>query len=235
MVGDPDVEDALTSSLSASKYSFRNRRANRSKLVYDVKYHPMDDDIQPTRAAKRRLAHGETQSILVDSSGSCSENNEEGTDDDNAAANSTDEEEATVQPKSRKRRRCHNSPLEPSRRSLRKTPETKVLYNMSIHPQDEELEMLTMELDSENDDSENEDQDVEDVANDFTSISEQHPDSIGGESTAEPDMDSASLRPDCTTDDRGVRAATEMQSGTEAPGTFSIIPCPARLPCVDAF
>ncbi|KAH7089166.1 hypothetical protein FB567DRAFT_326537 [Paraphoma chrysanthemicola] len=211
VVGDPGVEDALTSSLSASKYAFRNRRANHSKLAYDVKYHPMDDDIQPTRAAKRRMAHGETQSILVDASGSCSENNEEDTDEDNDAANSTDEERAVAQSKSRKRRRCENWPLEPPRRSLRKTSEAKVLYDMSIHPQDEELEMLTMELDSEN-----EDEDEENVGNDSSSIFEQHPGFIGGETTAELDADTTNPRPDCTTADRSVKAATEMQSETEA-------------------
>ncbi|KAH7068746.1 hypothetical protein BKA63DRAFT_93620 [Paraphoma chrysanthemicola] len=222
--GESGVEHAPTSSLSASKYAFRNRRANHSKLAYDVKYHPMDDDIQPTRAAKRRLAHGKTQSILVDTSGSSSENNEGGTDDHNAAANSTDEEEAVVQSKSRKRRRCQNWPLEPCRRSSRKTSGAKISYDMSIHPQDADLEMLKIELDSEEEDEdEDEDEDEENIANDFRSVWEQSPGYIGGEFTAELDADTTSPRPDCTTTDRDSSAATEMRSETEAPALVAVM------------
>lgn len=101
----------------------------------------MDDNIRPTQAARRRQAHGEQVIYVKDDSES----------EDEAATNpghgDDDESEIEVRPKgssrSQKRVRSQRASAEPTRRSSRKHSEVRLSYNMSIHPQDEALLMLS--------------------------------------------------------------------------------------------
>ena len=136
------VDTPPTSSMPPSSYSLRNRRATQGKLVYDVKYHPMDDSIRPSQAAKRRSAHGEIQLISDDES--------DADEPFSVHAESDDEEEGLEEEikektrpakKGRKRARCRSTSPEPTRRSSRQTTKPKISYNMQVHPQDRDLEV----------------------------------------------------------------------------------------------
>jgi hypothetical protein len=129
-----------TSSAPTSTYSFRNRGVKQGKLAYDVKYHPMDDLIRPSQAAKRRSAHGEAL-ILSDNPSEAS--TIIGTD---AGESSNEEREAedqqpksTVQGKKRIQTKSQARYVEGTRRSTRKISDPKTSYNMNIHPQDKFL------------------------------------------------------------------------------------------------
>jgi hypothetical protein len=128
----------LTSSMPASSYSFRNRRAAQGKLMYDVKYHPMDDIIRPTQAAKRRSAHGKVELVSDDDSTEASVP----ADSDTDSESDTKEEKQKSKPTKRGRKRARSlSPSpEPTRRSSRRTTTPRISYNMSVHPQDRDLE-----------------------------------------------------------------------------------------------
>lgn len=134
-----------TSSTPAPVYSFRDRKM--SKLVYDSKYHPMDDAIRPTQAAKRRAAHGEEQ-VCFDSDGSSEASTAIHTDaeesDDERGASEDEPREAT---RSKKHKLTQSQPLasRPTRCSSRKVSTLKVSYNMDVHPQDEFLLMSSDE------------------------------------------------------------------------------------------
>ena len=130
-----------TSTISVSSYDLRNR--TQSKLVYDVKYHPMDDTIRPSQAAKRRIAHREVSILdsddasdaftLTDTAASIGESSD---------TRSEDYEEAPMQSKQAKRRKqtkLRPLPAEGTRRSTRKVSNQKTSYNMDIHPQDKYL------------------------------------------------------------------------------------------------
>jgi hypothetical protein len=128
-----------TSSMPASSYSFRNRRAARGKLIYDVKYHPMDDSIRPSQAAKRRSAHGEEQVSSDDSSEASVQG--DGSDlDEEKEGKKEEEQKSRPAKKGKKRARSPSQSPEPTRRSSRRTATLRVSYNMSIHPQDRDLE-----------------------------------------------------------------------------------------------
>jgi hypothetical protein len=127
-----------TSSIPASSYSLRNRRAAQGKLVYDVKYHPMDDSVRPTQAAKRRSAHGEIQFSSDDVSESFSVHAESDVEED--GNNQEEGQKAKPTKKGRKRARQQSRSPEPTRRSSRQTATPKISYNMSVHPQDRDLE-----------------------------------------------------------------------------------------------
>lgn len=124
-----------TSTISVSSYDLRNR--TQSKLVYDVKYHPMDDTIRPSQAAKRRTAHGEVPILdsddasdaftLTDTAASIGESSD---------TRSEDDEEA---PRQSKQTKLRPLPAEGTRRSTRKVSNQKTSYNMDIHPQDKYL------------------------------------------------------------------------------------------------
>ncbi|KAF1839523.1 hypothetical protein BDW02DRAFT_156129 [Decorospora gaudefroyi] len=126
-----------TSSVPNTSYSLRNRGEKQSKLAYDLKYHPMDDRIRPSQAAKRRSAHGEEQ-VPSDHS------NEVSTIIDTEADASSDEqcETGKWEPANATRGKKRSQTLSPSRsiegtrRSTRKVPDPKASYNMDIHPQD---------------------------------------------------------------------------------------------------
>jgi len=117
----------------------RSARA-KSSLVYDQKYHPLDDIIRPSQAAKRRTLHGE-QPLL--GSGSDGEISEVSVSDvgSMAGADGSDDEES--QPtRNRKRKRAGSLPPEPTRRSSRRRSKPKTSYNMNIHPQDSDLKRV---------------------------------------------------------------------------------------------
>ncbi|EUC42311.1 hypothetical protein COCMIDRAFT_103898, partial [Bipolaris oryzae ATCC 44560] len=134
-----------TSSAPTSSYSFRSR--NKSKLVYDAKYHPMDDAIRPTQAARRRSAHGENQ-FCLDADDESEDyaavyTNAEELDDEESEA----EEEPRQGAKNKKRKLTQSRlmSVEPTRRSPRKVSDQRVSYNMNVHPQDEFLEVSSEE------------------------------------------------------------------------------------------
>jgi hypothetical protein len=136
------VDTPPTSSIPPCTYSLRNRRASQGKLVYDVKYHPMDDSIRPTQAAKRRSVHGEIQ-VISDDESDASDSFSVHADSDNDEDQRKEEVEEKVKPiKTGKRRsRCRSTTPEPSRRSSRQTTKPKISYNMKVHPQDRDLEV----------------------------------------------------------------------------------------------
>ncbi|UPX18948.1 uncharacterized protein EKO05_0009228 [Ascochyta rabiei] len=117
------------------------RRSARAKgsLVYDQKYHPMDDFIRPSQAAKRRSLHGEA---VVLSSNSDTSSEQSGSDVGSIAGDE-DSDEGGSQPPTRgrqgKRKRSRSRTPEPTRRSSRRKAMPKVSYNMRIHPQDSDL------------------------------------------------------------------------------------------------
>jgi hypothetical protein len=136
----PPTTDTLpTSSMPASSYSFRNRRAAQGKLIYDVKYHPMDDSIRPSQAAKRRSAHGEEQ-VSSDDSSEASVQGDGSDSDEEKEDNKEEEQKSRPAKKGKKRARSPSQSPEPTRRSSRRTATPRVSYNMSIHPQDRDLE-----------------------------------------------------------------------------------------------
>jgi hypothetical protein len=128
-----------TSSAPISFYSLRHR--NKSKLIYDAKYHPMDDAIRPTQAARRRTAHGEKQTCF-DSDDSSEASVVTHTDAEESSDENSEAEEEPVQNQKGKKRKLTQLQLlsvEPTRRSSRKVSEPKISYNMNVHPQDEFL------------------------------------------------------------------------------------------------
>ncbi|KAF1919622.1 hypothetical protein BDU57DRAFT_147297 [Ampelomyces quisqualis] len=136
------VDTLPTSSMPPSTYSLRNRRATRGKLVYDVKYHPMDDRIRPTQAAKRRSAHGEIQ-VISDNESDTSESfsvHAESGDDEGEDDREIEEKAKPIRKGKKRARHCSTTP-EPIRRSSRRTTKPKMSYNMNFHPQDQDLEV----------------------------------------------------------------------------------------------
>lgn len=114
--------------------------------MYDLKYHPMDESIRPTQAAKRRSVHGEAPLFSDDSNQSFSVHGDSSTDSD------VDQKEDEPKPtrKGKKRTRQQSRSLEPTRRSSRRTSDAKVLYDMNVHPQDDDL--IVLSSDDEDDD-----------------------------------------------------------------------------------
>ncbi|XPS99651.1 hypothetical protein M3J09_008823 [Ascochyta lentis] len=118
------------------------RRSARAKstLMYDQKYHPMDDFIRPTQAAKRRSLHGE-EITLCDNSGASSE--QSGSNVGSADSDEdSDDEDSQPPTRGRKRKRARSRTPEPTRRSSRRRVKPKMSYNMQIHPQDSDLERV---------------------------------------------------------------------------------------------
>ena len=132
------TQSAPTSFAPSSSYTLRNRGVKQSKLVYDVKYHPIDDSIRPSLAAKRRSVHGEQ--LLSDDS------LYEPVDAEIVSPMQLDDDtEIWNVPKKattgKKRKRTLGQESEPTRRSSRKTSCSKTAYNMNVHPQDEDLKI----------------------------------------------------------------------------------------------
>ncbi|KAH9881881.1 hypothetical protein J1614_001052 [Plenodomus biglobosus] len=146
--GRPQKSETLpASSAPTSSYSFRNRGARQNKLVYDLKYHPMDDSIRPSQAAKRRSAHGEQ---LLSSGASIHFFSTRNDADTQPSSDYSIEEGRTrkkvVQKhvsKGKKRPRQRSQSPRPTRRSSRRVSDEKKPYDMSVHPQDKDLELLS--------------------------------------------------------------------------------------------
>jgi hypothetical protein len=110
----------------------------KSTLVYDQKYHPLDDIIRPSQAAKRRLLHGERPTLPDDSNGSVPEGL--GSDVGSVVGDEdSDDKEPRPSTRGRKRKRSVSLNPEHTRRSSRRRTKPKVSYNMKIHPQDSDL------------------------------------------------------------------------------------------------
>jgi hypothetical protein len=137
----PNVDTPPTSSVPRSSYSFRNRRTIRGKLVYDVKYHPMDDSIRSTQAAKRRSAHEEIHVFSDDTTSSYSAHIDSDEEGDGKESEAEAEKPSKPTRKWKKRARSRSQSAQPTRRSSRKTTKPRMSYNTSIHPQDCELEV----------------------------------------------------------------------------------------------
>jgi hypothetical protein len=153
---DPGNEQSTTntsavSSILPSSYSFRNRKPRQSRLMYDVRYHPMDDSIQPSQASKRRSAHGEIQLFSDDVTESSLVYT--GLDIEDEVNDGETEKAPEPIRKRKKRARSYSQSSKPIRRSSRKTKISKVSYNMNIHPQDNDLE-LSSTNDGSDDDNE---------------------------------------------------------------------------------
>ncbi|CAO2654695.1 Nn.00g114280.m01.CDS01 [Neocucurbitaria sp. VM-36] len=125
-----------------SSYTLRNRGEKQGRLVYDLKYHPMDDSIRPSQAARRRLAHGE---VLLLSDDTCDSSSEQSLTETVSPIGVDEESELEEAPRKvtggKKRKLTHMQASKPTRRSSCKTSDVKTAYNMDIHPQDEALEM----------------------------------------------------------------------------------------------
>lgn len=117
------------------------RRSARAvgTLVYDQKYHPMDDFIRPSQAAKRRSLHGERPALADDSNASSPEDS--GSDVGSMVGDEDSDDDNGSQPP-RKRKRPKSRTPEPTRRSSRRKANPKVSYNMQIHPQDSDLQRV---------------------------------------------------------------------------------------------
>jgi hypothetical protein len=108
--------------------------------VYDQKYHPLDEVIRPSQAAKRRTLHGE-QPLL--GSGSDGETSEESASVFGSMAEDEDSDPGESQPtRDRKRKRARSLTPGPTRRSSRRRSKPKTSYNMNIHPQDSDLKRV---------------------------------------------------------------------------------------------
>ncbi|KAF2473943.1 uncharacterized protein BDR25DRAFT_341170 [Lindgomyces ingoldianus] len=118
----------LTSSIPTSSYKTRAQvnGTQRSELCYDQKYHPMDDFVQPKRAAKLRSMYGEDTflSDIMSASSKFSDGNH--TDSDARV------EEHLKKGKSKKLPFPQSS--QPTRHSSRQV-NLDATYSMSTHPQ----------------------------------------------------------------------------------------------------
>ena len=125
----------------------RNRAQN--KLAYDLHYHPMDDTLRPSRAAKRRSVHGEQLlSSDVDDDDDDADATPSHADTDSGQPDQSESEESDKEnSKKRKKtvtktRKSSAGKLQaqvPSRRSSRKTSHPETAYRTDIHPQDRNL------------------------------------------------------------------------------------------------
>lgn len=143
--GESRMDTSPTSSTPPSSYALRNRRAPQGKLVYDAKYHPMDDSINPSKATKRRSAHEEIELSSDDETETFSVPSRSSDSDEES-----DKEDLMKKfrpSKSKKRSRSRSESLQPTRRSSRRTTKIKVLYNMNVHPQDRYLEITSSDDD----------------------------------------------------------------------------------------
>ncbi|KAJ4351719.1 uncharacterized protein N0V89_007062 [Didymosphaeria variabile] len=123
--------------------STRGTRSNN--LAYNQKYHPMDEYLRPSQAAKRRAEHG------LDDEDNDSANFEE---QDNGDSDS----EVEDLPQMKKRKKLDKFALHQGTQGTRRSSRSvnrDVLYDMNIHPQDSQLEHMTTDstVDKANDEN----------------------------------------------------------------------------------
>jgi hypothetical protein len=112
----------------------------KSTLVYDQKYHPLDDAIRPSQAAKRRTLHGEQPLLWSGLDGETSEGS--ASDVGSMIGDEDRDAEEPQRTRNRKRKRARSLTLEPTRRSSRRRSKPKTSYNTNIHPQDSDLKRV---------------------------------------------------------------------------------------------
>jgi hypothetical protein len=134
----------LTSSLPSSSFRTRGQtaRMRHTKPLYDQKYHPMDDVVQPARAA-RHHARYEEQRPAEDS---------EETDPYTDALSDTDDD-TNRKPHTDKRRKPTDLPPSLGTRRSSRQVNHDVLYNTSVHPQDEQIDCMEVDSSQEGTDS----------------------------------------------------------------------------------
>ncbi|KAF2451498.1 hypothetical protein P171DRAFT_515510 [Karstenula rhodostoma CBS 690.94] len=130
------AEDNKPSYVPASSYMTRGsaRGARSNDLAYDQKYHPIDEYLRPSQAAKRRAQHG----LYNEDSSSVSFEEEDSESDPNV--------EDQQQMKNRKELDKFAAIRRGTRFSSRRINHD-VLYNMQIHPQDSQLEQMANTVD----------------------------------------------------------------------------------------
>lgn len=136
-----------TSSAPPSSYYLRTRNVGKSALRYDTRYHPMDDAVRPSQAAKRRALHEDVQ-ISSDESDDISSMRTESSDESGEEELKKDvKKNSQLVTKGKKRTRAQVEVREPTRRSSRQTAGVKVLYDTNVHPQDDDLIVLSSDDD----------------------------------------------------------------------------------------
>lgn len=120
-----------------------SRRSARAKgaLVYDQKYHPMDDIIRPSQAAKRRSIHGERPN-RPKNLGVLSSDQSDSDVGSMAGDEDSDGEEPQPFKCGDKRKRSGSRTPDFIRRSSRRRTNPNVLYNTKVHPQDSDLQRV---------------------------------------------------------------------------------------------
>ena len=118
------------------------RRSARAKstLVYDQKYHPLDDVIRPSQAAKRRTLHGENPVTGIGSD--CGTSEDSASDIRGMVCDEDSDDEEPQPTRNRERKRARSLTPEPTRRSSRRRSKPKTSYNMNMHPQDSDLKRV---------------------------------------------------------------------------------------------
>ncbi|KAF2808239.1 uncharacterized protein BDZ99DRAFT_572130 [Mytilinidion resinicola] len=148
-----------TSSYHTTRQAVRGEQ--KVDLQYDAGYHPLDDYLRPMQAARVRSKYeADVKHEDVDS-GSESDSDQ---DSLKLESGSESEEEDTVKSKGTKKLQGKGIKVErsPTRRSARATQQSRVVYNVNVHPQDKELRELGIvtgrkrRLDETSDDEEEE-------------------------------------------------------------------------------
>jgi hypothetical protein len=122
------------------------RRRAQSKLAYDLQYHPMDDTMRPSRAAKRRSVHGEQIlfSNVDDTDATSSHADTDSEQPDHSEGEDREKENSNKRKKTvTKTKKSSTGKLQaqlPSRRSARKTSHPEAAYRTDIHPQDRNIQ-----------------------------------------------------------------------------------------------
>ena len=150
------VEDSVpTSSVPFPSRKTRGSANSTRVLVYDQKYHPLDEVLRPSQAAKRRAEHGIDADDESNDSSSFNARDQCGSDSD-----------SDVEGKPYPKRYKHLDGLSTrcsTRRSSRKAGRNAV-YNTNVHPQDSQLMLTSADEMTDVD----EDSDVISVLNDVT-------------------------------------------------------------------
>ncbi|KAF2800119.1 hypothetical protein K505DRAFT_370525 [Melanomma pulvis-pyrius CBS 109.77] len=132
---EPIPKDTLPTSSVSTSYKTRAQihGTPKSELYYNQKYHPMDEFTQPKRAASLRSKYVE-RSVVSDNESIASDR-----DEDNYFESESENGELKVEVKRTKL----SVPLSThtTRRSSRQL-NRDVLYDVNIHPQDDEIKML---------------------------------------------------------------------------------------------
>ncbi|KAF1966087.1 hypothetical protein BU23DRAFT_574341 [Bimuria novae-zelandiae CBS 107.79] len=127
----PSEDNIPASSVPISFYNTRGSTRSTRTLLYDQKYHPMDEYLRPSQAAKRRAEHGIDDEEDTDSVGF---------HDQADGESETDVEE---QPQTKKRKKLDKLATRRSTRRSSRKVNRNVLYNAKVHPQDSQLGQLS--------------------------------------------------------------------------------------------